>query len=602
MSELICLKCQNPLDMNAESCPNCGEKVTGFQRTYAGKLIDGKYQILERLGVGGMGEIFKVRHIHLNEQRVIKIMRANIASDEQALQRFLHEARLATMIKHRNLAMLYDFSTLDDGSYYMVWEYIEGTNIQKWIATNGPVPPRLAVEMSIQALSGLEAIHQMGIIHRDISPENIMLSQDQMGRLLVKVIDFGIAKQLDDAGSGHGLTQTGMFLGKLKYASPEQAGFIKEGETLDARSDLYSFGIVMYEMLAGRAPFLATNPHGYILKHATEKPAPFKEIAPNVDVPPKLEAIVMKSLEKDRDNRQANTGELIDELEAIRNEITPDSKFGVGERMMTLSSRPTAVDVRPTASGRHGTGTVPGTAPGTTKPGTGAHTPVPPLRTPTRATPMATRTGQQDATVVESRSTMTGGNEATVVERVGGDAGQATVVERVADVAERPTPLQRTVSDVEIPKKSKAPLFIGIAALLLILAGAGVWIKTHPKTDVVEHPVTDTTGTGTATTTTAQPMTADVATLNIAALGTIHSITNLETNKPVAVKEEDVDTPAQVYLPPGHYAVEIEGPDRAPRQRKDVTLAAKQVQTLTWDDVPDLETVANDVLNKEVAQ
>ncbi len=229
-SELICLRCRTPLDPAAESCPQCSEKVTQFQRTYSTRLIDGKYQILDRLGVGGMGEIFKVRHIHLNEQRVIKIMRANIATDDQALQRFLYEAKLSTTVKHRNLAMLYDFATLDDGSYYMVWEFIDGVNIQKWISKNGPTPPRLAVEIAIQALAGLAALHEMGIIHRDISPENIMLSQDRQGRLLVKVIDFGIAKQLSEGEGGHGLTQTGMFLGKLKYASPEQAGFIREGE------------------------------------------------------------------------------------------------------------------------------------------------------------------------------------------------------------------------------------------------------------------------------------------------------------------------------------------------------------------------------------
>ena len=108
-----------------------------FQRTYSTRLLDGKYQIIDRLGVGGMGEIFKVRHIHLNELRVIKIMRPNVAADDQGLQRFLQEARTSTMIKHKNLAMLYDFAQLEDGSYYMVWEFIDGTNIQNWIAQNG---------------------------------------------------------------------------------------------------------------------------------------------------------------------------------------------------------------------------------------------------------------------------------------------------------------------------------------------------------------------------------------------------------------------------------------------------------------------------------
>src|SRR5438094_225731 len=345
MTQINCLRCKKPIDMELEQCPACGERVTMFQRTYSSKLLDGKYQILDRLGVGGMGEIFKVRHIHLNELRVIKIMRPNVASDDQGLQRFLQEARTSTMIKHKNLAMLYDFAQLEDGSYYMVWEYIDGTNIQKWIGQNGAMPSRLAIEISIQALNGLEHLHSMGLIHRDISPENIMLSQDHNGKLLVKVIDFGIAKQLAEGEGGQGLTQTGMFLGKLKYASPEQAGFLKEGEHLDPRSDLYSFGIVMYEMLAGRAPFLATNPNGYILKHATEKPAPILQTNPDAKVPPQLESIIMKSLEKSRDNRFDTADDFAKALEAIRNNVQPDQKYGLGEKMITLSGAQTLADL-----------------------------------------------------------------------------------------------------------------------------------------------------------------------------------------------------------------------------------------------------------------
>src|SRR5437763_8272426 len=327
MSQITCLRCKEQIESTVDQCPHCNERVTLFQRTYSSRLIDGKYQILDRLGIGGMGEIFKVRHIHLNELRVVKIMRPNVAADDQGLQRFLQEARTSTMIKHKNLAMLYDFAQLDDGSYYMVWEFIDGTNIQKWIFQNGPMPARLTVEIAIQALSGLEHLHSMGLIHRDISPENIMLSQDHHGKLLVKVIDFGIAKQLAEGEGGQGLTQTGMFLGKLKYASPEQAGFLKDGEHLDPRSDLYSFGIVMSEMLAGRAPFQATNPHGYILKHVTEKPVPIGHTNPEAKVPPQLEAMIMKSLEKNRDARFATAADFATALEGIRNSITPDQKY-----------------------------------------------------------------------------------------------------------------------------------------------------------------------------------------------------------------------------------------------------------------------------------
>src|SRR5688500_16462522 len=342
---LNCLRCKQAIDANYDQCPHCGEKVTLFQKTYSTRLLDGKYQIIDRLGVGGMGEIFKVRHIHLNELRVIKIMRPNVAADDQGLQRFLQEARTSTMIKHKNLAMLYDFAQLEDGSYYMVWEVIDGTNIQKWIGEHGAIPPRLTVEIAVQARMGLDHLRSMGLMHRDVSAENIMLSQDHHGKLLVKVIDCGLAKQLAEGEGGQGLTQTGMFLGKLKYASPEQAGFLKEGEHLDPRSDLYSFGIVMYEMLAGRAPFQATNPHGYILKHVTERPAAIGELNPEVKVPPQLESVIMRSLEKSRDARYETAADFATALENIRASIPPDQKFGLGEKMITLSGAQTLADL-----------------------------------------------------------------------------------------------------------------------------------------------------------------------------------------------------------------------------------------------------------------
>jgi len=432
MSAITCLRCKEQIDSAAEQCPHCGERVTNFQRTYAARLIDGKYQILDRLGVGGMGEIFKVRHIHLNELRVIKIMRPNVAADDQGMQRFLQEARTSTMIKHKNLAMLYDFAQLEDGYYYMVWEFIDGTNIQKWMAQNGAMPARLTIEISIQALNGLDHLHSMGLIHRDISPENIMLSQDHHGKLLCKVIDFGIAKSLAEGESGQGLTQTGMFLGKLKYASPEQAGFLKEGEHLDPRSDLYSFGIVMYEMLAGKAPFQATNPHGYILKHVTEKPMPIAAMNADVKVPPQLEAIIMKSLEKNRDQRFASAADFAAALEGIRNSITPDQKYGLGEKMITLSGAQTLADLPKIPTGTYtGAG---GTMPGGTMPAG-------------KVGPTGTKVASEEATLMErgiTPQTMSGSaptqlerkgpqqgtigsDEATVMERIGGPAAPTAV-------------------------------------------------------------------------------------------------------------------------------------------------------------------------------
>jgi serine/threonine protein kinase len=569
MAQINCLRCKQAFDSALEQCPSCGDKVTSFQRTYAARLIDGKYQILDRLGVGGMGEIFKVRHIHLNELRVIKIMRPQVAADDQGLQRFLQEARTSTMIKHRNLAMLYDFAQLEDGSYYMVWEFIDGTNIQKWIAQNGPVPPRLAVEMSVQALHGLDHLHSMGLIHRDISPENIMLSQDHHGKLLVKVIDFGIAKSLAEGDSGHGLTQTGMFLGKLKYASPEQAGFLKEGEHMDARSDLYSFGIVMYEMLAGRAPFQATNPHGYILKHVTEKPAPISETNPAVKVPPQLESIMFQALEKNRDDRHRTAADFASAIEAVRNTIPPDQKYGLGERMVTLSAAKTLADLpKYTPTGSSATmGSV-----GTQQTG---------------MTGTGTRTGSNDATVMErgiapqqtlvDRPTI-GSNEATVMEKVGGLGSAApTVLEQKGTFGSaEPTVLER---QMQRPVGKKNTAVIGaIAAAAVIAIAIGAYKMSQTETATNTGGTTGTVATsGTTVTATVPPdvtvpVDRGVLLLSASPWGDLEKIVNAESQKAVDLSDDKRSTPTRIELDPGQYRVTLKGPTGA--QTFDVNIEA----------------------------
>jgi len=594
MSEVInCLRCKNPVQPGVDTCPHCGETITEFQRTYASRLIDGKYQIIERLGIGGMGEIFKVVHIHLSEQRVIKIMRATIATDDEAMQRFLHEARLATMIKHRDLAMLYDFATLEDGSYYMVWEFIDGTNIQRWVAKNGPMPPRVALEVAIQSLQGLQALHQMGVIHRDISPENIMITLDHQEKLLCKVIDFGIAKQLSDEGTGQGLTQTGMFLGKLKYASPEQAGFLKEGETLDARSDLYSFGIVLYEMLAGRAPFLSTNPQSYILKHATEKPEPISKINPAVNIPKSLEDVVLKSLEKDRDNRQKDAQEYINELIALRDLIAPDEKYGVGDSMVTLADQKTIQDVI------------------------------------AQATQQATQAGRTVAGQPRTQPSPMGGGDATVVEHLaGGPATQATVVERLggseptmitrSDVATptmatavgneaAPTVVERkmspptggsaaTVSDrfAAPEKKSKAPLAIG-AVVVVVLLVVGGWYATRKLAEPTIPPEVPTTtpaginaGAGQGILLTSTPY------------GALEDIVNADTDEKVDLSNlTDKTIPLRLPLAAGRYKLTLSDPDGRLDNRI-ATVQGGQFEIVHVEfQRPDIDKLVDDILERQ---
>ena len=590
MAQINCLRCKQPIDSADDLCPYCGEKVTQFQKTYSSRLLDGKYQIVDRLGVGGMGEIFKVRHIHLNELRVIKIMRPNIAQDDQGLQRFLQEARTSTMIKHKNLAMLYDFAQLEDGSYYMVWEFIDGTNIQKWIAQNGPMPARLTVEIGIQALQGLEHLHSMGLIHRDISPENLMLSQDHHGKLLVKVIDFGIAKQLAEGEGGQGLTQTGMFLGKLKYASPEQAGFLKEGEHLDPRSDLYSFGIVMYEMLAGRAPFQATNPHGYILKHVTEKPAPIGEINPAIKVPPQLESIIMRSLEKNRDERFETAGDFASALENVRASIPPDAKYGVGEKMVTLSGAQTLADLpkvttapSSTLGGAQPTQQTQQTMarPGTTKPASEEATLM--ERTPTLSAPSPTRTLASD--------------EATVMERLGGAA--PTAAEQKWTPQAEATVLEK---QYQAPvKKSNTMMIAAIAAVVVLgIAIAAFMMSRKPKpADVVTNTVTsgtEITATSSPVPPTPVPAGQGVLQLSASPWGDLDKIVSKSDQKEIQLSEDVRSTPTRITLDPGAYSVTLSGPTG--QKTVDVTIEAGQTKRKQVS----MGAVDFDELQKEVGQ
>ncbi|HVS30781.1 MAG TPA: protein kinase [Thermoanaerobaculia bacterium] len=345
-----CIHCRSEIAPSYKACPFCGEPITDFLRKYLEVPIDGKYQILSRLGVGGMGEVFKVVHIHLNAVRVVKLMRANVASDPTAHDRFLREARLATRINHPNVATLFDFSTLEADSRYMVWEYIEGINLHELLEQRGPLSARYAAKIAVQALLGLDAIHRAGIVHRDISPENLMITRDNDGEERVKIIDLGIAKQWGDETDEK--TKTGMFVGKWKYCSPEHLGMLAEGERIDGRADLYSFGIVLFEMLTGVAPFQAETPHGYLLMHASERPRALREVNPNVTASPEMEFLIRRSLEKDRSKRFPTARNFAQALETLIPSL--DEKSGAalpGKATLTQPEEATvrAIEVDPNA-------------------------------------------------------------------------------------------------------------------------------------------------------------------------------------------------------------------------------------------------------------
>ncbi|HEX7829625.1 MAG TPA: serine/threonine-protein kinase [Thermoanaerobaculia bacterium] len=278
-----------------------------------GTLLDGKYEILGILGAGGMGEVYKARHIHLGAFRCIKVMKPSLMADEVYRQRFLREARLATQIHHPNLAVVHDFSLMPDGASYMVTEFIDGTTVRQWEAANGRFPLALAIEVALQVLGGLDHIHRRGLLHRDVSADNVMLAFDADDNLVVKIIDLGVAKDVTTANSAD-TTQAGVFVGNPKYMSPEQLGELDEGEMLDGRADLYSMGVVLYEMLTGVPPFAARTPNGYIVKHLTEAPPSFRTVNPTLDLPHGLEPVVLRALQKKRTQRWGSARELADAL------------------------------------------------------------------------------------------------------------------------------------------------------------------------------------------------------------------------------------------------------------------------------------------------
>ncbi|HSN69436.1 MAG TPA: serine/threonine-protein kinase, partial [Thermoanaerobaculia bacterium] len=286
-----------------------------------------------RLGIGGMGEVFKVLHIHLNRIRVVKLMRSSLERDSDAHHRFVREARLATRIQHPNVATLFDFSILPDGSNYMVWEFIDGVTLAQRLRAERFLSPRYAAEIAVQTLAGLEAIHRAGIVHRDMSPENVMLTKNEDGDERVKIIDLGIAKEWMDEDEER--TKTGMFVGKWKYCSPEQLGVLGKGERIDARADLYSLGIVLYEMLTGHPPFLAMSPHDFLVAHSTEKPRPLREANRELEGFAALEPIVMRALEKDREARFASAREFRLALEGVRGELADRPGFGFEQLLRT---------------------------------------------------------------------------------------------------------------------------------------------------------------------------------------------------------------------------------------------------------------------------
>ena len=267
-----------------------------------GKTYGGRYEVIEKVGQGGMAEVYRARDDLLGRDVAVKVLAERLSNDKSFVERFRREAQAAANLSHPNIVSLYDFGN-DDAAYFIVMEMIDGRGLEVVITEDGPLLPERAAEIAADVARALERAHTAGLVHRDIKPSNIMITS--YGQ--TKVTDFGIARALGDGEQT--MTQTGMVIGTASYLSPEQA----QGNPVDARSDVYALGCVLYEMLTGRAPFQGDTPLSIAYKHVREDAE--KPSSVNPDVPDALDAITMKALAKNPDNRYQTAREMQDDLQ-----------------------------------------------------------------------------------------------------------------------------------------------------------------------------------------------------------------------------------------------------------------------------------------------
>jgi serine/threonine-protein kinase len=339
-----CSKCGSAIKATARFCESCGtgvgETTTGiqaatpsasmpsfgggvqpfFQPTLTdsandvedndariGRIIEGKYRLDVRVAAGGMGTVYRAERLMIGDAVAIKILHPEHVADANATERFRREAQAAARLKHPNAVQIYDFGVTDDGLVYLVMELVEGESLRHVIRGQGPLTPSAAAEVMRQACAAIDEAHQRSIIHRDIKPDNIIV-QTVGNNLRVKVLDFGIAKLRDMAATN--MTQTGSVMGTPHYMSPEQC----IGEELDGRSDVYSLGVVLYEMLAGVVPFNSPTSTAVVVQHVTQSPPALRAI--NMSISEAVERVVRHALEKRREDRPQSAGALADELTA----------------------------------------------------------------------------------------------------------------------------------------------------------------------------------------------------------------------------------------------------------------------------------------------
>ena len=311
----VCTTCGTSYGSTVRICVHDGTPLlTGRPHDqHLGTLLDGKYRIDSFITAGGMGSVYRAVHVMLDKTVAVKVIKNELVTSDEVVARFQREARATSNLDHPNIVSVYDLGQTPEGTLYIAMEFIDGPSLKEVIRRNGPLTPLESIDILRQVASALSSAHRKQIVHRDLKSDNLMLATED-GRRVVKLVDFGIAKTFDESTQ---LTAAGYMLGTPHYMSPEQAA----GKPVDHRADLYSLGVILYEMVTGEVPFGDAALTSVLVKLATEVPPPPSARRPDRHVPPALDAVAMRCLEKDPERRFQSADEFADALERAFAEI-----------------------------------------------------------------------------------------------------------------------------------------------------------------------------------------------------------------------------------------------------------------------------------------